>query len=191
MTPTSRSRPREIAIQMSGLVTLFLSDKISEEDLAARLRNLAERIEGTKVLQPKRQSPYRTVDEEGRIFEYWKKRMGKTRSIFGSGRREKVRARLREGRTEAEIKQAIDACSASEFHMGENDRNQQYNDLTLICRSAEQLEKFLEMRGTQDHSHKQAPALTRLQEEAAEALQKGDMDAYNSANARIRDAQRS
>lgn len=188
---TPRSRAREIAIQMSGLVTLFLSGKVEEGELAARLRNLAERIEGTKVLQPKPKDDTEGKRIAAELFAYWQRRMVKPRARLTGGRVSHVLARLRDGYTQEQMKQAIDACAASDFHMGENDRNTQYNGLEFIVRNGETLEKFIEMRKTQDHTHEQTPELTRLQAEAGDALQRGDMDAYNHANARIRDEQHS
>ena len=42
---------------------------------------------------------------------------------------------------------AIDGCRASRFHQGENKDGTVYDDLTLILRSGEYVEKFLAMAG--------------------------------------------
>lgn len=44
---------------------------------------------------------------------------------------------------------AIDGCARSEFHMGVNARKKPFNDLTLIFRDADHVEKFAEMGSRQ------------------------------------------
>ena len=78
-----------------------------------------------------------------RVFEYWKEVMERPRSRPTEQKRAKVFERLNEGYTEQDIKDAIDGCSYSDFHMGDNDQGKRYNCITLICRSGEYLEKFL------------------------------------------------
>lgn len=80
-----------------------------------------------------------------RIFEHWKVACNKPRAKFLPKRREKVIGRLREGYSEAEIKQAIDNCSKSEFNSGSNENGKVYNDLELICRDGVKLEQFRDM----------------------------------------------
>lgn len=42
-----------------------------------------------------------------------------------------------------DLKRAIDGCRADPFSMGENDRGKPFNDIALICRDAEHVERFL------------------------------------------------
>jgi hypothetical protein len=161
---------------------------MDDEQLVRKLRWLAHHIEDPdKVLTL--YGAQENVEERrlaSRIFEYWKKRMNKPKNTkLTTGRRRVIRARLAEGYTANQLLKAIEACSASAFHMGENDRKTAYNDLTLIFRSGEKLESFLEMAGEQDPHHSESPAIRRLKEQAAEALKRGDTSAYNNANARI------
>lgn len=69
--------------------------------------------------------------------------MGHSRAKLTKGRRTKITARLGEGYTAEQIKQAIDGCKASKYHMGRNDDGTIYDDLTLICRNGEKLENFI------------------------------------------------
>jgi hypothetical protein len=79
-----------------------------------------------------------------RIFRYWQKQMNKPHAKLTRGRERKIIARLDQGYTEEEIKQAIDGCYLSDFHMGRSDRGTAvYNDLTLICRNGSKLEQFI------------------------------------------------
>jgi len=78
------------------------------------------------------------------IFEYWKTVMGKDNSVKPTaGRMSKIKARLKDGYTEEQIKSAIDGCKSSDYHMGKNDSGKVYDCLTLICRSAEKLDTFI------------------------------------------------
>jgi len=78
------------------------------------------------------------------IFEYWKAVMGKDNSVKPTaGRMSKIKARLKDGYTEEQIKSAIDGCKSSDHHMGKNDSGKVYDCLTLICRSAEKLDTFI------------------------------------------------
>lgn len=81
------------------------------------------------------------------IFQYWQAVMGKSKARLTPGRKTKIKTRLK-NYSVADIKQAIDGCRASAFHMGANDNRTQYNDLTLICRSDEKLEGFMEKAGS-------------------------------------------
>lgn len=72
------------------------------------------------------------------VFDYWKHRLGKDRARLTPARRDKIRARLKDGTTIAEIRQAIDGCASSEFHVANG-----HTDLELILRSRENVEKFI------------------------------------------------
>lgn len=77
------------------------------------------------------------------IFEYWKEVMKKTNSAqFTAGRLKAVKARLKDGYTVEQIKQAIKGCSLTPHNMGQNDNGKLYDCLSLICRSGEHLERF-------------------------------------------------
>lgn len=96
------------------------------------------------------------------VYAYWARVMSQptaTTTEIAKERLKKVVARLRAGATVADIKRAVDGCAASGFHMGENDRGTKYNGLELICRNAEQLEKFRAM------PTKAAPQQTTLEPE--------------------------
>lgn len=74
------------------------------------------------------------------IFEHWKKVFSKRGDvIFSDKRKAKVLARLNQGYTIVQIKQAIDNCAKSEFHV-----NNHHTGLELICRDPEQLDKFID-----------------------------------------------
>jgi hypothetical protein len=76
------------------------------------------------------------------VFEHWLAVMGldATRTKLNAKRREKLRARRREGYTDEQLCQAIDGCKLSDFHMGKNDRGQKYNCLATILRDGSTVE---------------------------------------------------
>ena len=57
----------------------------------------------------------------------------------------KIKARLAEGCTVADLKLAIDGCHRSPFHMGENDNNRKYDSLELIVRDGSKVQSFIEL----------------------------------------------
>lgn len=83
-------------------------------------------------------------DDVAEVFEHWKQVMGKASNAKLTDKRRKcIMARIKDGYHVAEIKRAIDNCSRSPHHMGRNDTGTVYNDLTLICRSGDKLEWFM------------------------------------------------
>jgi hypothetical protein len=169
----------------------------SDKRLQGRLRALAEALVPGAAVGVGSVSTW----QEKVIFEYWRVTMGKGHTVkFGNDRRQKVRARLREGYTVEQIKRAIDGCAGSAFHRGENDGHREYNDLTLICQTSAKLEQFIEMgppvstvvRSSEDLEPdiERQRELVELQKQANEELKKGDTNAYNSTQARIRTLRR-
>jgi hypothetical protein len=79
-------------------------------------------------------------------FAFWKQAMGKSdRSQLTDKRKKKIQARLKNYSLD-DIKLAITNCSKSPHHMGHNDTGTVYDDLELICRSDDNLERFRDMR---------------------------------------------
>ena len=78
------------------------------------------------------------------VFEHWRETLKHPRTKLTADRRGKIRARLKEGATVADLKAAIDGCASSSHHMGENDAGKVYDSIGLIFRNAEKVD---EMRG--------------------------------------------
>jgi uncharacterized protein YdaU (DUF1376 family) len=95
--------------------------------------------------KPQTPRKQKTPDGVGDVFDYWKTVMGKTGQTVLDGKR-KARIVWAIGQYGVETaKRAIDGCKASAWHMGENDKGQRYDDLTLIFRDASKVENFLEI----------------------------------------------
>jgi phage replication O-like protein O len=90
----------------------------------------------------KEQSKENFKENINAVFAFWKTVFGKTEKVVLSDkRRAKILARLKQGYTVEEIKQAIVNCSQSDYHI-----KNAYTDIELICREPEKLDRFLNMR---------------------------------------------
>lgn len=102
------------------------------------------------------------------IFEHWSVTLGKPRAKLTDQRRKKIKARLREGYTPEQIVKAIDGVKLSPYHMGKNDTNTVYDDLTTILRDGAQVEKFSQLA---DNPHARAIANGEYSSTTARNLQ--------------------
>jgi len=99
-----------------------------------------------KPLTNKDMSPPAPVNQKeinlNAVFEFWKETMGKNaRTTLNKDRASKIKARLKEGYSVDEIKQAITNCSMDDWHM-----SQGVNDVEYICRNQQNLDKFLDKK---------------------------------------------
>ncbi|HKX31349.1 MAG TPA: helix-turn-helix domain-containing protein [Blastocatellia bacterium] len=83
------------------------------------------------------------ADEITQVFEHWKLTLNHPNGRLDEKRKQKIRARLAEGFNVEDLKLAIDGCSKSPFHQGDNDRNKVFDDIELICRDAAHVERFM------------------------------------------------
>ena len=95
---------------------------------------------------PKYEIPIRKVAVEDtkpqELFNYWLEVMKKNANTnFSPKRKKKIVDRLKDYTFE-EIKTAIFNCSNTGHNMGKNDARTLYNDIELICRNSENLERF-------------------------------------------------
>lgn len=79
------------------------------------------------------------------IFTYWQEKTNHPKAKLDSKRRTKILAAIKLGFDLPALKQAIDGCTSSEFHMGKNEQKQRYDAIDLIFRDAAHIEKFIEM----------------------------------------------
>lgn len=79
------------------------------------------------------------------IFEFWKETFKSQKTVLTEKRKKKIEARLEQGYSVEDIKKAIVNCSKSDYHMGKNERGTVYNDIELICREPEKLDRFISM----------------------------------------------
>ncbi|WP_133140242.1 hypothetical protein [Legionella genomosp. 1] len=77
------------------------------------------------------------------IFQHWQVTMDRPKARLDKKRQYIIKSTLKLGYTPAELKQAIDGCAKTPYNMGKNDRNQTYNDISLIFRDADHIERFI------------------------------------------------
>ncbi len=79
------------------------------------------------------------------VYEYWCEvmRPGKTRVPSLDAKRSlKVASAIADYGVQ-ECRRAIDGCAVSDFHMGRNKQKKRYDDLELIFRDQDHIERFL------------------------------------------------
>lgn len=82
--------------------------------------------------------------ESRRVFEHWKRVMGKNGNTeFDDKRRKAVQARLDGGYSPEDLILAVDGCAVTPHNIGQNENGQRYDDLELICRNAGQVDRFM------------------------------------------------
>ncbi|WP_131779195.1 hypothetical protein [Legionella bozemanae] len=77
------------------------------------------------------------------IFEHWQKTMNYPRAKLDGKRQRIIIKALKLGYSIDDLKKAIDGCAKTPFNMRENDRRQVYDDISLILRDAEHIERFM------------------------------------------------
>lgn len=105
------------------------------------------------------------------VFAYWQKCMQAPRAQLDAKRTKAIKDALKlyEPR---QVCEAILGCSRSTWHMGDNDRRQKFNALTLILRDADHIDKFIELAskrttGPESIEQRNARILAELMEEDA------------------------
>lgn len=89
-------------------------------------------------------SPIAGSDQIREVFDYWRERCNHQTAQLDNQRSGAIRKQLKSGRSIGDLKVAIDGASADPFSQGANDRSRKFDDITLICRDAEHVERFIE-----------------------------------------------
>ena len=76
------------------------------------------------------------------VFEYWQTRFNKSKTKLTEDRKRKIRARLSTHSVD-QLKEAIDGCASSRYHMGFNNDKKIYNSIDLIFRNAGKVDEFI------------------------------------------------
>jgi hypothetical protein len=122
---------------VSDSLSDFTSDSVSGSPSALNKQNKTK---------PKKE---KSVPFSSQVQEVWDHYVATFDGFFPRGltltkeRRNKIEARLKEGRSVEDIKLAIDHIRQSPFHCGENPQSKFYADITLICRNASKVEEWM------------------------------------------------
>lgn len=80
---------------------------------------------------------------ELRVFQFWKEHLNHPKAHFDDKRRKAVVARLRAGYSVDDLILAVRGCKLTPHNMGQNERQEIYDDLELICRDTSRVERFM------------------------------------------------
>jgi len=116
--------------------------------------NKSRRCDAGDIDQQKHsETPKETIKETikeniSNIFTFWKETLNHPKAKFTPDRKVKIGARLKEGYTVKQCKEAILGCKASAYHMGanHNGRNGEpiiYDAIGLIFKNGGKLEQFI------------------------------------------------
>jgi hypothetical protein len=83
----------------------------------------------------------RPADPTDAVFDAWKDSTGKARAQLDDKRRRKIKAALR-AYPITDVLDAVRGWAHSPHHRGENEQGTVYNELTLLLRDAEHIERF-------------------------------------------------
>lgn len=103
----------------------------------------AEKANAAEVATEAKDRTARRADVET-VFDHWQSVMGKGRAKLDDKRAKLISSRLKEFSAD-DLCRAIDGCKSSAFHQGDNGQRTVYNELSLILRNVEQVEKFMRM----------------------------------------------
>jgi hypothetical protein len=106
-----------------------------------------------------------SADARG-VFEVWKDVMKHPRSHLDEKRLRLIVARLKEGYAQDDLILAIVGCSASKFHMGENDGGKVYDSIELIFRDAGKVDWFVNLGEQEINRRRMALKQEEAQREA-------------------------
>lgn len=77
------------------------------------------------------------------VFDHWRSVMKHPNAKLDDKRKKIIRARLKDGYSAGDLKDAITGCSLTPFNMGLNDTKTIYDGLDLICRDASHVDRFI------------------------------------------------
>lgn len=152
-----------VSLQQST-VSLLLEIPVDEVKEAIRNKLAPELAKGRILASIKRDGTVvleidKTIvrtDDINSIFEHWKRNAEKNkRTRLTPRRREKIRLRLQEFSAQ-DLKRAIDAMLADDFYNPKQPGKKAYNDIELVCRTTDHVERFLEMSDATNSKQKQS-----------------------------------
>lgn len=112
-------------------------------------------LSGTAKLSRRAPAQDEMAEKAWEVFCHWRdslrevsekegRRAGHARArVWNDKRKKAVVARIREGYTVAQLKEAVDGCLLSPWHRGQNPNGATYEELELICRDATKVDQFI------------------------------------------------
>lgn len=131
-----------------------LPDAVAPSVAVERRADIVEAIEHVDhppaILAKRVSQPRGNAGTEVReVFVYWQQARNHPQAKLDAKREKAIKARLKDGYTVGELCQAVDGCSASAYHMGQNQNQAVYDDIELICRDASKVDGFIKQSQAQ------------------------------------------
>ena len=93
--------------------------------------------------EPPTRKPDNGIGAVRDVFAFWQTTMDHPQARLDDKRKRHIRSALKMGYSVNDLKSAILGCSLTPHNIGFNDRNQRYDGLHLILRSADQIDRFI------------------------------------------------
>jgi uncharacterized protein YdaU (DUF1376 family) len=77
------------------------------------------------------------------VFEFWKVTLSHEKAKLDTKRKKAIQNAIKLGYSLDDLKSAITGCSKTPHNMGQNDRGEKYDDISLILRDAGQIDRFI------------------------------------------------
>lgn len=110
------------------------------------------------------------VEQARRVFAFWQEHMTHPKAVFDEARERKITSRLKDGYSADDLIAAIKGCKLTPYNMGQNERNEVYDTIDLICRDAAHVDRFMAAANAQN-GHKPPTQTIRDQIQQREAAQ--------------------
>lgn len=121
-----------------------LSEQSPDESVSAKVERRGIPEQATTTAVAKVIKPRGDAGEAVRtVFTYWQRVLNHPRAQLDAKREKAIKARLKDGYTVEDLCVAVDGCSRSAYHMGQNDTRTLYNDIELICRDGPKVDGFI------------------------------------------------
>jgi uncharacterized phage protein (TIGR02220 family) len=171
---------------------LAVGGKVS--DACARLLSIVETAQGIKQLTlateegqplatPKLNKSQRETQAVLEVFKYWQSQTGRSKTRLVPERRDKIRARLRQGFTIQDLKEAVVGATMSEHHSS----NQEWLDITTIFKNGSVVENHIARKRGGDCVVEETSGVVALRARLAQAKADNNVEEYNKLNRELRD----
>lgn len=87
------------------------------------------------------------VEQARQVFRFWQEHLNHHKAKLDEKREKAIKARLKNGYSVDDLMAAVRGCKQTPFNMGKNDRGEVYDDIELICRDAEHVDRFMRNAG--------------------------------------------
>lgn len=118
------------------------TEKRSHSSSSWRDPSKVEDLGSTHVVEPREKSLARPRADVHQVFEHWRQVHDHPSAKLDPKRQRVIANAIKLGYSADDLCEAIDGCKLSPFHQGQNDRHTVYDDIALICRDAEHVDRF-------------------------------------------------